>query len=63
MSMSMPNWTPVPSAPEVKDDVPRCERCQHRASAHHTATSCSARGRWRRRCKCSGYARPGSTAP
>ena len=54
---NQPNWTPVPSAPDIKDDIPPCGRCLHRASEHHNATSCSVRGRWRRRCKCSGYTR------
>ena len=51
------NWTPVPRAPDIKDDVPQCERCHHRAGEHHDATSCSVRGRWLRRCKCIGYTR------
>lgn len=57
MNMGMPNWTPVPSAPDIKDDIPPCGRCLHRASEHHNATGCSVRGRWLRRCKCSGYTR------
>ena len=63
MSMDMPNWTPVPRAPDIKDDIPRCGRCLHRAGEHHNATSCSVRGRWLRRCKCSGYTRFDSTTP
>jgi hypothetical protein len=61
--MGEQNWTPVPIAPVIKDDIPPCERCHHRASEHHHATSCSARGRWGRRCKCSGYTRVDSTDP
>ena len=56
-NMNMPNWTPVPRAPDVKDDIPPCGRCRHRAREHRNATSCSVRGRWLRRCKCSGYTR------
>lgn len=63
MSFTTPNWTPVPRAPTIKDDVPPCQRCLHRAGAHHDATSCSARGRWGRRCKCDGYTRADSTTP
>jgi hypothetical protein len=39
----------------VKGDVPPCEHCHHPARAHHDATSCSVRGFWGRRCRCSGY--------
>lgn len=60
MSWNSPGW--IPGAP-IKDDVPACGRCGHNASAHHDATSCSVRGSWRRRCRCSGYIRPGSTTP
>ncbi len=60
MSWNVPGW--IPGAPD-KDDVPPCERCLHRASDHHNATSCSARGRWGRRCGCSGYIRFDSTTP
>ncbi len=63
MSFTTPNWTPVPRAPVIKDDVPPCEHCLHRAGAHHDATSCSARGSWGRRCKCNGYTRSDSTTP
>jgi len=54
MSWNVPGW--IPGAP-VKDDVPVCGRCGHHASAHPRATSCSVRGRWWRRCRCSGYIR------
>jgi hypothetical protein len=57
------NWTPVPRAPTVEDNVPPCAGCLHRADVHHDATSCSARGRWGRRCKCGGYIRSESTSP
>ncbi len=57
MSWNVPNWVMPPRAPVIKEDIPPCERCLHRASAHHGATSCSVRGRWRRRCQCSGYTR------
>jgi hypothetical protein len=60
---NQPNWTPVPRAPDVKDDVPLCGRCQHHAGAHHSATSCSVRRRWVLRCTCTGYTRPEATAP
>lgn len=60
MSWNAPGW--MSGAPS-KDDVPRCERCGHRADAHHDATSCSVRGRWWRRCRCSGYMRPDPAAP
>ncbi len=58
MSMNTPNWQPVPAAPAAQGGVPPCGRCTHRASAHHDPVSCSARGRWWRRCRCSGYTRP-----
>lgn len=61
MVANQPNWQPVPRAPDIKDDVPPCGRCLHRAGAHHNAASCSVRGRWRRRCKCTGYTRSSST--
>jgi len=60
MSWNVPGW--IPGAP-VKDDVPPCARCLHRASAHHDATNCFDRGRWGRRCHCSGYTRFDSTTP
>jgi hypothetical protein len=63
MVANQPNWTPVPRAPGIKDDVPSCGRCLHQAGAHHHATSCSVRGRWLRRCKCTGYIRPEATPP
>ena len=62
MSMNVPGW--IPGAPD-HEDVPPCERCLHRASAHHDAKSCSARGRWGQggwRC-CSGYTRFDATTP
>ena len=58
MFPSQPNWTPVTPSPIIKEDIPECARCFHRASSHRSPTSCSVRGRWRRRCKCSGYTRP-----
>jgi hypothetical protein len=51
-------WLSSWSAPlhvPAKDDVPSCERCRHPARAHNDATSCSVRGFWGRRCRCSGY--------
>lgn len=63
MISGQPNWTPVPRAPVVSDDIRPCGRCLHRASAHHDPTSCSIRGRWRRRCKCGGYVRSDAATP
>ncbi|MGO8886103.1 MAG: hypothetical protein ACLP3Q_18335 [Streptosporangiaceae bacterium] len=40
-----------------QDGTPLCERCHHHADAHLKANSCSVRGRWLRRCRCSGYTR------
>jgi hypothetical protein len=55
MSSYMPGLTP--GAPVSNDRFPVCERCLHRASSHHDPTSCSARKRWGRRCRCTGYTR------
>jgi hypothetical protein len=60
MSMNVPGW--IPGAPN-KDDTPVCGRCGHHASAHPHATSCSVRGGWWRRCRCSGYIGSDSTTP
>jgi len=63
VSFSTPNWVPVPPLPQVKDSIPPCARCGHQAKAHHNATRCSVRGRWWRRCRCSGYLRSDSATP
>ncbi len=60
MSSYMPG---LPPGPQVSEDVPVCERCLHRASAHHGATSCSVRKRWGRRCRCTGYTRFAPATP
>ncbi len=60
MSWNVPGW--IPGAP-IKDDTPPCARCGHRAGSHLNPGSCSARGRWWRRCRCSGYAALDSAAP
>ncbi len=54
MSWNVRGW--MLGAP-VKDDVPVCGRCGHHADAHYDGTGCSVRGRWWRRCRCSGYIR------
>jgi len=53
-------YTWVPGV-HVGDDIPVCGRCGHHAGSHRNVTSCSVRGRWWRRCRCSGYIRSDST--
>jgi hypothetical protein len=64
MSWNSPGW--IPGA-QINDDVPVCGRCGHQASGHHDAVSCSVparlRGRWWRRCRCSGYIKFDPAAP
>jgi hypothetical protein len=36
-------------------DAVLCTRCGHSARSHPDSKSCSHRGRWWRRCRCSGY--------
>lgn len=60
MSWNSPGWIPGASH---QDDVPACGRCGHHADAHHDVMSCSARDRWWRRCRCSGYTRLDQAAP
>jgi hypothetical protein len=52
MSWNAPGW--IPGAP-IKDDTPPCARCGHCADSHLNHSSCSARGHWWRRCRCSYY--------
>lgn len=52
MSWNAPGW--IPGAP-IKDDTPPCACCGHRADSHPNHSSCSARGRWWLRCRCSYY--------
>jgi hypothetical protein len=52
MSWNAPGW--IPGAP-IKDATPPCACCGHRADSHLNPGSCSVRGRWWRRCRCSGY--------
>jgi hypothetical protein len=61
--MSYPN-TSGPFQPPPRQERPEhsgpeaapCTRCRHRARSHLDSGSCSARGRWWRRCQCRGYA-------
>jgi hypothetical protein len=62
MSMPFPpnpgNLGPPPGWPRYEDNEPeamKCVHCGHSAGSHHDSVSCSARGRWWRRCRCSGY--------
>ena len=53
-----PHVGPVPRKPDPASsgaEAAPCTRCGHRAREHHDSASCSARGRWLRRCQCSGY--------
>jgi hypothetical protein len=53
-----PNQGPLPLGPRSEYGGPEavpCTRCGHRARSHPDSGSCSARGRWWRRCQCSGY--------
>jgi hypothetical protein len=64
--MSIPQWglnTPNQGGPLPlqhhhdsggPEDAP-CTRCGHRALSHAHSGTCSVRGRWWRRCPCSGY--------
>jgi hypothetical protein len=62
MSYNIPpnpqNLGPPPPGPQFDhtgSDAPPCTRCGHRDRSHLHAGRCSARGRWWRRCKCTGY--------
>jgi hypothetical protein len=53
-----PNFGPPPPGPQFDhagSDAPPCIRCGHRDRLHLHAGFCSARGRWWRRCQCTGY--------
>jgi hypothetical protein len=56
---NLPNLGPPPPGPHVYDhsgsEATPCTRCGHRDRSHPDSTSCSARGRWLRRCQCTGY--------
>ncbi len=60
MSWNVRRW--MLGAP-IKDDVPVCGHCGHHADAHYNGTGCSVRGRWWRRCRCSGYIKFDPAAP
>jgi hypothetical protein len=60
VSWNVPGWIPGAS---VKNGTPPCARCGHRADSHLSTGFCSARGRWRRRCRCSCYTVMDSPAP
>lgn len=51
MSWNASGWI---QGAQIKDDTPPCA-CGHRADSHLSHSSCSARGRWWRRCRCSYY--------
>ena len=50
-------WPPAPRPDVSEPEAAPCARCGHRADSHLHPDSCSARGRWSRRCRCSGYTR------
>jgi len=60
--MSFPN-TSGPFQPPPRQERPEhsgpeaapCRRCGHRARSHPDSDYCVARGRWWRRCQCTGY--------
>jgi len=53
-------WPPGPHPGTGGPEPTPCVRCGHRADSHLHPGSCSVRGRWWRRCRCTGYARPDS---
>ncbi len=48
---------PTPGPDASRPEAVPCARCGHRADSHPHAGYCSVRGRWWRRCRCSGYTR------
>jgi hypothetical protein len=53
-----PNFGPPPPGPHASHSGPEaapCTRCGHRDRSHPDSRSCAARGRWWRRCQCTGY--------
>jgi hypothetical protein len=50
-------WPPGPRPDASGPEAVPCVRCGHRADSHLHPGSCSVRGRWWRRCRCSGYTR------
>ena len=50
-------WPPGPRPDASEPAAVPCTRCGHRADSHLHPGSCSVRGRWWRRCRCSGYTR------
>jgi hypothetical protein len=59
-SWNVPGW--IPGVP-IKDDMPLCARCGHRADSHLNPGFCLVRDRWWRRCWCSCYTALDSTIP
>ena len=56
-------WPPGPHPDASGPEAGRCARCGHRADSHLHPGSCSVRGGWWRRCRCSGYTRSDSSTP
>ena len=55
--MATIGWPPGPRSDASEPEAVPCARCGHRADSHLHPDSCSGRGRWGRRCRCSGYTR------
>lgn len=53
-------WPPGHGPGAGGPEAAPCARCGHRADSHLHPGSCSVRGRWWRRCRCSGYTRSDS---
>ena len=61
-----PNQGPLPlhrPDPRSGPEAAACARCGHRARLHRGSGSCSARGRWWRRCQSQGFTGLDTTPP
>jgi hypothetical protein len=61
-----PSQGPLPRPgpdPRAGPEAAPCVSCGHRARLHRGSGSCSARGRWWKRCQCSGYTGFDTAAP
>lgn len=56
-------WSPGPRPDASGPETRPCARCGHRADSHLHPGSCSVRGRWWRRCRCTGYTTRASMTP
>jgi hypothetical protein len=54
--MASIGWPPGPRSDASTPEAAPCARCGHRTDSHLHQGSCSVRGRWWRRCRCTGYA-------